>query len=47
MYEPSERCIELFIAISEIERNLDFLLDYATARLIVSAGIAMLIVIFM
>ena len=47
MYESTERCIEsILTTVSEIEGDLDLILDYAMARLIVCVGIAMLIVTF-
>ncbi|MBI5429890.1 MAG: hypothetical protein HY938_05450 [Nitrosomonadales bacterium] len=46
MHDPAERSIGLFLAMYEIDGHLDIILDYATARLIVSVGIALLIVMF-
>ena len=46
MHEPVETTLGIMLAFSQINNELDFILDVASARLIVTTGIALLLVWF-
>jgi len=43
MRDPAEMTIGVILALSEIDKSLDFVIDCTTARLILTVGAALLI----
>ena len=43
MHDPTEVTIGVILALSEIDRRLDFVIDCTAARLILTVGAALLI----